>query len=192
MHPHPSFEKLDKLDMETQRSHGHSDSLDQPTQPTEVNIEFDVESRHQRLDLDKKYHDDDESSSMSSHAAAAHVWNRAAIVSAAIAIFGILAGSLFLSFGIASSNSSQERGFRLVADEIVIEFSLAWEDYETAAKWLHQTCQYHPINRTDFRDIFEHVSYDLDIQVCNRLSSSMYTICTTIIDRMIHSFIQSH
>ncbi|CAJ1954748.1 unnamed protein product [Cylindrotheca closterium] len=146
-----------KFDME-------SDSQDQRTQPTEVNIvEFDVENGHKDLDLNKKY-DDDESSSMSSNALNTNIWNRAAIISAGIAIFGILAGTLFLSYGIAASNTSQERSFRLVADETANEFELAAEDYVTAAKWLHQACAYHPINRTDFRDIYEHASFDLTFQ----------------------------
>lgn len=158
VNPCPS-RKLDKLEMGTQHS-----QRSQPTQPTEVNIEFDVESGDRNLDLSKKYHDD-ESSSMSSNALNTHLWNRSAIISAGIAIFGILAGTLFLSYGIAASNSSQEQSFRLVANEIANEFELAWGDYVTAAKWLHHACQHHPINRTDFRDIYEHVSCDLDIQV---------------------------
>ena len=166
MDANPPSKQLDKLEMETQHSHGQSDGQDQPTQPTEVNFEFDVETGDQDLDSNKKYGDDD-STAMSSNALNTHIWNRAAIISAGIAIFGILAGALFLSYGIAASNSSQERSFRLVAGEIANEFELAAGDYVTAAKWLHQACHYHPINRTDFRDIFEHASFDLKIQVSN-------------------------
>lgn len=124
------------------------------------------------MDMSRKYQDDDNSSINSWTLIHNRIWNRTVIVSAGIAIFGILAGSFFLSYGIASSNSSQERRFRLIANEIATEFELAWEDYVNAAKWLHQACQYHPINRTDFQDIFEHLTYDLDVQVRNHLGSS--------------------
>ena len=170
MPQHPTIEKLDKSDMETQRS-------TDPTQQTNI-VEFDVESGDD-LDLSRKYNQDEESStsSMSSTALQNHIWNRGAIVSAGIAIFGILAGSFFLSFGIANNNTLQESSFRLVADELAKEFGLAWEDYVTAAKWLHQACQYHPVNRTYFRDIFEHVSYDLNIQVC-----TFVLLCISILE----------
>jgi hypothetical protein len=113
----------------------------------------------------RKYDDDASISSINSIALRRDNWNRSALVSASVALFGILAAGLFLGFGISGSNREQERRFELVSSTLAVEFQLAWNDYETASRWLHQACQFHTINRSDFRNIYEYLTASLEVQV---------------------------
>lgn len=141
-----------------------------------MDIEFeqeaiDEESDEQDLML-RKYDDDSSTSSMNTVALTKHNWSRSAIFSAAVAIFGIVAAGSFLAFGITAANRAQERKFELVAQELTAEFMLAWDDYETASRWLHQACQFHPVNRSDFRGIYEYLTTSLAVVVRTNLTIS--------------------
>ena len=82
-----------------------------------------------------------------------------------IGTVGFLASSLFMGFGISSETNQQEVKFQIRADEFRHDFVMAWEDYETASRWLHQACAQQNISRQDFVDIYEYLTTGLVVQV---------------------------
>jgi hypothetical protein len=155
-------EKLDNMNV------GESnDRIDRKDQAMDIEFGRDMvdEDYDERDIMLRKYDDDASISSLNTIALRRDNWNRSAAVSASVAIFGILAAGLFLGFGISASNREQERRFELVATTLAVEFQLAWNDYEVASRWLHQACQFHPIDRSDFRNIYEYLTASLEVQV---------------------------
>jgi hypothetical protein len=165
IHPHTNThkEKREKLDNMNVRESLHR--IDRQDQAMDIEFERDILDKDydEEVIMLRKY--DDDASISSINTIALRRGNRSAVVSTSVAIFGILAAGLFLGFGISASNREQERRFELVATTLAVEFQLAWNDYETASGWLHQACQFHPIDRSDFRNIYEYLTASLEVQV---------------------------
>eukprot|EP00980_Cylindrotheca_fusiformis_P016226 scaffold4825_cov132-Cylindrotheca_fusiformis.AAC.3 len=140
-----------------------------PNQPVDVEFGQDIVNGNGYEETDlmlRKYEDEDDSSvsSINTIALRKHNWNRSAIVTTAVVVFGLLAAGLFAGFGISAANRAQDRRFALVARELSAEFQLAWNDYETASLWLYQACENQPINRSDFRDIYAYLTVNLAVR----------------------------
>jgi signal transduction histidine kinase/ActR/RegA family two-component response regulator len=75
-------------------------------------------------------------------------------------LVGVFASSVFLSFGIITTGKEVDEHFIRRATELVKEIEGAWNDIETKALWLHDTCRPRDITRAQFREVFELISYN--------------------------------
>jgi hypothetical protein len=91
--------------------------------------------------------------------------NRTIILTILVGTIGLIASAVFIGFGISAEMKQQEAKFEIRAAEVAHEFAAAWEDYETASRWLHQACGAHPISRHEFRGIYEYLTTGLNVQV---------------------------
>jgi hypothetical protein len=91
---------------------------------------------------------------------------RALILTAAVGLLGALSAAMFISFGLVSSANEQEQRFHHLAEEMALQVDAAWSDYESAARWLHQACAFQNISRQNFRDLYEYMTLDLEVEVC--------------------------
>jgi signal transduction histidine kinase/CheY-like chemotaxis protein len=90
-------------------------------------------------------------------------------------LVGVFASSLFLSLGIITTGNQVDEHFTRRATELVREIEGAWDDVETKALWLHDTCRPRDITRTQFREVYELISNNgMDFQAM----SCAYNIST--------------
>jgi hypothetical protein len=101
--------------------------------------------------------------------------DRTTVIAILVVLIGFIAAAIFVGYGTHSAISQQEVKFRFRAEELAFELEGAWDEYESASRWLFQACGTHNISRHDFVDIYEYltvtgldveVSYSLDDRSC--------------------------
>mmetsp|Transcript_17206 Transcript_17206/g.28580 ORF Transcript_17206/g.28580 Transcript_17206/m.28580 type:complete len:947 (+) Transcript_17206:70-2910(+) len=90
-------------------------------------------------------------------AAATFVYNRNRSFPILICLVGLLASGAFLAVGIIGANHDIHEQFESLGRAVVQEFDHSWKDYETGGMWIHEACRDHDINRTKFRELYEHL-----------------------------------
>lgn len=73
-----------------------------------------------------------------------------------LVLTSLLASALVLALGITSKQSDQDERFESRSLELITSIQAAWEDYEVQATWLHNACKNRDLNRTEFREVYEH------------------------------------
>ncbi len=85
-----------------------------------------------------------------------------------IVILGTGTAVAFLSMGITAARTArndQENQFTRSSLDLVNKIEHVWEDYLTAAAWIHGRCSHRNFSRIDFREMYEYVvSSGLDFQ----------------------------
>jgi hypothetical protein len=108
---------------------------------------------------------DDDVSSASSSGLSIFMSNRSLLFSLLVCIIGLLASTMFLGFGVDGAVREQEGIFKLRASEAASELQTAWNDYEAAGRWLHQACALQKITYRQFTDVYEYLTYELEVVV---------------------------
>jgi hypothetical protein len=102
--------------------------------------------------------------------------DRTTVIAILVGAIGLIASAFFVGYGAHSAISQQEVKFRFRAEELVFELVGAWEEYESASRWLFQACGTHNISRHDFVDIYEYLTITgLDVQVSYSLDDASCT-----------------
>jgi signal transduction histidine kinase len=128
-----------RVDVET----GDAESLSGATTPEDGNADADC-------------HSVSSSSSTELFCGSQRAWAKMFLV---LTIFvGVFASALFLSLGIITTGNQVNEHFTRRATELVREIEGAWDDVETKALWLHDTCRPRDITRTQFREVYELIS----------------------------------
>ena len=87
------------------------------------------------------------------------------LITLLIVVMGVATSSAFLIVGVRSANSAQEDEFERSAQDLVQKIQSAWNDYVTAASWIHGRCRDREFDRKEFREIYEYlVAGGLDFQ----------------------------
>jgi hypothetical protein len=82
-----------------------------------------------------------------------------------IVILGGATAAAFLFMGINSAKKDQEDQFTRSSLNLVNKIQHAWEDYTTAAAWVHGRCRNRRFDRVEFHEMYEYlVSSGLDFQ----------------------------
>jgi hypothetical protein len=82
-----------------------------------------------------------------------------------VLILGSGTAAAFLAVGIGSAIEDQEDQFARSAVDLITKIEGAWEDYETAASWIHGRCRNRKFDRADFREMYEYLVFSgLDFQ----------------------------
>jgi hypothetical protein len=74
-----------------------------------------------------------------------------------ITFLGAATCAAFLAVGISSANKDKSFQFSQLAQELVHQIEEAWEDYVTAASWIHGQCRRRNFTRSDFRQTYEYL-----------------------------------
>jgi len=72
---------------------------------------------------------------------------------------GGIASASFLYIGITSAKQDEQEQFNRRAAEVVQELKSAWEDYQVAGLWIHESCR-KDCTRQDFRELYEYLKSD--------------------------------
>jgi signal transduction histidine kinase len=87
------------------------------------------------------------------------------LITSLILILGAATSAAFLGVGITSANQDQFDQFDNQAQDLVNRIERAWEDYVTAASWIHGRCRSRSFSRKDFRETYEYlINSGLDFQ----------------------------
>jgi hypothetical protein len=82
-----------------------------------------------------------------------------------IIFLGAVTCGAFLAIGITAARQDQLDQFDRLAIDLVHQIQRAWEDYVTAASWIHGRCRGRTFSRSDFRQSYEYlVANGLDFQ----------------------------
>ncbi|GAX12250.1 hypothetical protein FisN_1Hh181 [Fistulifera solaris] len=82
-----------------------------------------------------------------------------------VVILGSGTAAAFLAVGIGSAIEDQQDQFARSALDLITKIEGAWEDYVTAASWIHGRCRNRKFDRVDFRQMYEYlVASGLDFQ----------------------------
>lgn len=82
-----------------------------------------------------------------------------------VVILGSGTAAAFLAVGISSAKNDQQDQFARSALDLVTKIEIAWEDYVTAAAWIHGRCRNRKFDRVDFREMYEYLVFSgLDFQ----------------------------
>jgi len=82
-----------------------------------------------------------------------------------VVCLGAATSAAFLAVGIQAENEVQDDEFARSALDLVKKIESAWEDYVTAAAWIHGQCRDRTFTRRDFREMYEYLlSGGLDFQ----------------------------
>eukprot|EP00522_Entomoneis_paludosa_P009722 CAMPEP_0172449970 /NCGR_PEP_ID=MMETSP1065-20121228/8521_1 /TAXON_ID=265537 /ORGANISM="Amphiprora paludosa, Strain CCMP125" /LENGTH=896 /DNA_ID=CAMNT_0013201733 /DNA_START=27 /DNA_END=2717 /DNA_ORIENTATION=- len=73
-----------------------------------------------------------------------------------IAMLGTFTSGAFVALGVISANRAQEDEFNRSAQDLVQKVEAAWDDYVTAASWIHGQCRDRTFDRMEFRQMFEY------------------------------------
>jgi hypothetical protein len=106
---------------------------------------------------------DDETSSLPS--STMETSRRSLILTILVGFLGGVSAAMFVGFGIASANAKQEQSFHHLAEEFALQVHAAWVDYETATRWVHQSCAFQNVTRDEFRDLYEYITVSLEVEV---------------------------
>mmetsp|Transcript_42487 Transcript_42487/g.102348 ORF Transcript_42487/g.102348 Transcript_42487/m.102348 type:complete len:947 (+) Transcript_42487:339-3179(+) len=91
--------------------------------------------------------------------------NRLYLIVTLIVILGAATGGALLAIGLTSANDSQTELFQRRASDLVTQIQRSWNDYVTAAAWVHGRCRDRQFTRADFRRSYEYlVNSGLDFQ----------------------------
>lgn len=90
---------------------------------------------------------------------------RSRFLSAGVVLLGAISASMFMAFGISSAQNSAKQDFHHLAEELALQVTATWDDYETASRWIHQACVYTNTSRQDFRHLYEYMDVGLDVMV---------------------------
>lgn len=74
-----------------------------------------------------------------------------------IIFLGAATCAAFLALGITAAKKDQEEQFTRRADDIISRMQRSWEDYVTAAAWVHGRCRGRNFTRNDFRRTYEYL-----------------------------------
>ena len=98
-----------------------------------------------------------------------------------IVMLGAATGGALLAIGLTSANDSQTELFQRRAADLVTQIQRSWNDYVTAAAWVHGRCRDRQFTRADFRRSYEYLlDSGLDFQAVQydpnvtRAERSMY------------------
>lgn len=70
---------------------------------------------------------------------------------------GAVACAAFLAVGITAAKDDQLDQFNRLAQDLTNKIEEAWEDYVTAASWIHGRCRGRNFTRADFRQTYEYL-----------------------------------
>lgn len=74
-----------------------------------------------------------------------------------IVILGAATCGAFLAVGISFATQEESDQFNNRAEDLVKELRRAWEDYVTAASWIHGQCRTRNFTRADYRRMYEYL-----------------------------------
>lgn len=112
---------------------------------------YDVESA--AVNKDEKTEDD--TSSTNSFSVARRKANR--VIMALIMILGMSTCAAFLTIGIKSAKTEQVEQFDRRAEDLVNQIRRSWQDYLSAAAWVHGRCKSRTTTRAEFYEIYEYL-----------------------------------
>ncbi len=82
-----------------------------------------------------------------------------------IIILGSGTAAAFMAMGINSAKKDKEDQFTRSALDLINKIEGAWEEYVTAAAWIHGRCRNGKFDRVDFREMYEYLVFNgLDFQ----------------------------
>jgi hypothetical protein len=82
-----------------------------------------------------------------------------------IIFLGAATCAAFVGIGVSSAQQDQTDQFERLAEDLVTQIQRAWQDYVTAAAWIHGRCRTRNFTRADFRQTYEYlVGSGLDFQ----------------------------
>ena len=84
-------------------------------------------------------------------------WKSNLLVVCLIICLGSVTCCAFLAVGISSAVEDQRDHFDRRADDLVNRIQRSWEDYSTAAAWIHGRCRSRNFTRADFRVAYEYL-----------------------------------
>lgn len=85
-------------------------------------------------------------------------------ISCLILLTGAAACATILGLGITAIQQDHEADFLRVATDLQIQFEIAFRDYATAGKWLHQACRERRMTHRRFREVYEYMASGLEFQ----------------------------
>jgi signal transduction histidine kinase len=87
------------------------------------------------------------------------------LITSLILVLGAATSAAFFGVGITSARRDQVDQFDNQAQDLVNRIERAWEDYVTAASWIHGRCRSRSFSRKDFRETYEYlINSGLDFQ----------------------------
>lgn len=79
------------------------------------------------------------------------------LVALLIVILGAGTGAAFLTVGVKTAREEQSDQFSRRSKDLVNKLQRAWEEYVTAAAWIHGRCRSRNFTRADFRETYEYL-----------------------------------
>lgn len=80
------------------------------------------------------------------------------LVMSLIVFLGAATSCAFLSIGIKAAINDEKDVFFRQSDDLVSRIQRSWEDYVTAASYIHGRCRGRNFTRSDFRDTYEYLT----------------------------------
>jgi hypothetical protein len=113
--------------------------------------------------------DDDDSMSVGSDPSHSSSTKRSSfpmwITTVLIVFLGAVTCGAFVGIGVSSANKDEVDQFERMSEDVVTQIQRAWEDYVTAASWIHGRCRGRNFTRSQFRQMYEYlVGSGLDFQ----------------------------
>jgi signal transduction histidine kinase len=121
---------------------------DAPEKPSSL-----IRSEQSRISIS----DDDGSASMNSADHRLRQLLSTRVVVFFILLLGAATAAAFTAIGVTSAKEEQRDQFDRRALDLVNQIQRAWEDYVTAAAWIHGQCRSRGFTRTDFRQTYEYL-----------------------------------